>query len=513
MLMILDGWGLSRPAEGNACRLSEMPVLARLLREFPAATLAASGEAVGLMPGQMGDSNVGHLNIGAGRIVYQDLTRIGRTIADGTFYQNKALREAMERTAAFDTNLHLFGLLSDGGVHSHIDHLYALLSMAAGKGVKKVFIHAFLDGRDVPPKSAGKYIGDLEERLASAGLGTIASVMGRYYAMDRDQRWERVEQAYNTLVTGKGLRAESAAAALAEAYARGETDEFVRPTVICPAGDRPQGLVRDNETVIFLNFRTDRAREITRAFLMEDFSGFPRSQGYFPVHYVTFTKYADDIPAEVAFPPLDLSNTLGEVLSRAGLRQLRIAETEKYAHVTFFFNGGREEPFPGEKRILIPSPAVATYDLLPEMSAFEVKDAVVTASKKREYDFCVLNFANLDMVGHTGNLTAAIRAVRVVDDCVGQVVSAVTASGGRVLLIADHGNVECMIDEATGKPYTAHTANRVPAILIDPEQPAELRDGILADVAPTILALLGVSKPPEMTGETLLRDSKKGGEK
>ncbi|MGI5838100.1 MAG: 2,3-bisphosphoglycerate-independent phosphoglycerate mutase [bacterium] len=505
LLMILDGWGLGCPAAGNACRQDAMPVLTRLLREYPAAALAAAGEAVGLLPGQMGDSNVGHLNIGAGRIVYQDLTRISRAVADGTFYRNKVLREAMERTKAFGTSLHLFGLLSDGGVHSHIDHLFALLDMAADYGIEKVFVHAFLDGRDVPPKSAGQYLDLLEKRLA-AGPGIIATVMGRYYAMDRDQRWERVEQAYNAITGGAALRADSAAAALAEAYARGETDEFVRPTVISPAGDRPRGLVGDNDTIIFYNFRADRAREISRAFLTEDFTDFPRRPGFFPVHYVAFTEYAADIPAEIAFPPLDLRNTLGEVISRAGLRQLRIAETEKYAHVTFFFNGGKEEPFPGEKRVLIPSPAVATYDLQPEMSADKVKDAVLAATEKKEYDFCVLNFANLDMVGHTGDLAAAVQAVRIVDDCAGQVVQTVTADGGRVLIIADHGNVECMLDAATGKVHTAHTANRVPVILVDPERKAKLRDGILADVAPTVLDLLGLPRPQEMTGKTLLRE-------
>jgi len=504
LLMILDGWGISRQVEGNACALAKTPSLDRLRREYPTAALAASGAAVGLLPEQMGDSNVGHLNIGAGRIVYQELTRISQAVADGTFSRNKVLREAMTRTAAFDTSLHLFGLLSDGGVHSHIDHLFALLDLAAVTGVKKVFIHAFLDGRDVEPKSAEKYIEALEEKLAAAGQGAIATIMGRYYAMDRDRRWDRVEQAYNAIVCGEGARAETAAAALAAAYARGETDEFVRPTLIGPAGGQPPGRVGDNDTVIFFNFRTDRAREITRAFLAEEFTEFPRCRGYFPVHFVTFTKYADDIPSEVAFPPQDLNNTLGEVLSRAGLRQLRIAETEKYAHVTFFFNGGKEEPFPGEKRVLIPSPAVATYDLQPEMSAYEVKDAVIAATHNSEYDFAVLNFANLDMVGHTGKLAAAIRAVEAVDDCVGQVVTAVLARDGRILLIADHGNVECMVDLATGKPLTAHTDNRVPVVLIDRERPAALRDGILADVAPTVLALLGLPQPPEMTGTSLL---------
>ncbi len=506
VLMILDGMGLCPNRRGNAVAMAGTPNLDRLRGEYPATVLTAAGEAVGLVPGQMGDSNVGHLNLGAGRIVYQDLARLSQAVADGSFFRNEVLTGAINTAAVAGTALHLIGLLSDGGVHSHLTHLYALIALAAKAGIKQVCIHAFLDGRDVGPTSAGEYIDALTEKLAEIGTGTIASVMGRYYPMDRDQRWDRVAAAFRALVQGGGRRAASARQALAEAYARGETDEFVAPTVIVDAAGEPYGMIQPQDTVVFFNFRADRAREISHALADRVFTGFARPADFTPRQLITLTQYAADLPAAVAFPPQDLRNTLGEVVSRAGIAQLRIAETEKYAHVTFFFNGGVEAPFPGEERVLIPSPPVATYDLAPEMSAPQVCDRVCAELAAGKYGLYVVNFANLDMVGHTGNLPAAMRAVTVVDDCVGRVAAAVLAQGGAMLVVADHGNVEQMVDYGSGEPFTAHTGNQVQGMLIDPRRrQAVLRPGILADVAPTVLELLGLPQPAEMTGRSLLQ--------
>ncbi len=503
VLIILDGWGWAPPSPGNAITQARTPNFDNLRAAFPFTVLGAAGEAVGLPEGQMGNSEVGHLNIGAGRVVYQDITRITKAIRTGEFFRNPVLVAAMEK--ARSRSLHLLGLVSDGGVHSHLEHLYALLEMARRFSVERVFIHAFLDGRDVPPASAGGYLAALEEKCRELGTGEIATVMGRYYAMDRDKRWERVEKAFAALVAGEGEKASSARAALEASYARGVTDEFVVPTVITDDFGRPRGTIAPGDVVIFFNFRADRARELTRAFTDRDFAGFPRKNGFPGVHFVCMTQYDATIEAPVAFPPVSLSSTLGEVLAGLGLRQLRIAETEKYAHVTFFFNGGVEEPNPGEDRILIPSPKVATYDLKPEMSAYEVTDAVLRELAADKYDVVVLNYANPDMVGHTGVLEAAVKAVEAVDECLGRVVAAVRARGGVALVTADHGNAEQMLEE-DGTPHTAHTTNDVPFILVgEAYRGASLREGgVLADIAPTMLDILGVPRPEEMTGRSLL---------
>ncbi|MRR56313.1 MAG: 2,3-bisphosphoglycerate-independent phosphoglycerate mutase [Deltaproteobacteria bacterium] len=504
ILMILDGWGLSPRQENNAIALANPPVMNRLCRDYPFAELQASGMAVGLPEGQMGNSEVGHLNIGAGRIVYQDLTRITKAIDDGSFFRNSILLDCLEKTRTAGGRIHLAGLLSDGGVHSHNTHLYALLQLAKREGIKEVFVHCFLDGRDTPPKSALEYVAALEEEMKTIGAGRIATVMGRYYAMDRDNRWDRVEQAYNAMALGEGVSAENALAAIQENYDQGINDEFVIPTVICDQNG-PVGTIRDGDGCIFFNFRSDRAREITRAFTAADFTGFSASFRPAFSSYVCLTEYDETFGLPVAFAPEELKNILGEVLSNAGFRQLRIAETEKYAHVTFFFNGGNEAPFPGEERLLIPSPKdVATYDLKPEMSVYKVTAELVERLDGNRYDFIVLNFANPDMVGHTGFLDSVVKAITAVDECVGVVVDKVLSLGGSLLITADHGNAESMVDE-NGNPHTAHTCNPVPLVLVgDAGKGLTLRSGVLADIAPTVLEILGVPKPAEMTGSSLL---------
>ncbi|NMB25369.1 MAG: 2,3-bisphosphoglycerate-independent phosphoglycerate mutase [Firmicutes bacterium] len=502
-LLILDGFGCNENQEGNAIALAKTPFLDSLRANYPEAKLAASGEAVGLMDGQMGDSNVGHLNIGAGRIVYQDVARISKSVRDGSFHTNEWLVKAMTTCRDKGTALHLMGLLSPGGVHSHSSHLYALLEMATTMGLKKVYIHAFLDGRDVPPSSGLEYMKDLEGEIARIGVGQVATVSGRYYAMDRDQRWDRTAKAYDALVMGKGRIADSGVEAVEVAYGQEETDEFVIPTVVQGDDKRPVATIADDDSVIFFNFRADRARQITRALTDRDFTGFARPKWPL-VTFIGMTRYDETIAAPYAFPPQDLKNTLGAVVGNAGWRQLRIAETEKYAHVTFFFNGGDEHNFPGEDRKLIPSPKVATYDLEPEMSAPQVAAEAVGAIESGEYDLIVLNFANCDMVGHTGILSAGIKAVEAVDDAVRQVVTTMLDQKGYVVLTADHGNAEQMVDYTTGEPHTAHTLNPVPVMLITDRSDLGLKDGILADLAPTVLELLELEQPPEMTGQSLI---------
>ena len=499
-LVILDGWGINESCDYNAVCQARTPRIDALLRDYPSTRIGASGGDVGLPDGQMGNSEVGHLNIGAGRIVYQDLTRISKSIADGDFARNPVLTDTLERVKAAGGKLHLMGLLSDGGVHSHNTHLYALVELAKAAGVGEVCIHAFLDGRDTPPQSGAGYLEELEARLAGMHCGRVATVIGRFYAMDRDQRWDRVRSAYRAMTLGEGESAASSAEAIAAAYAAGETDEFVKPRVIDPVAT-----IDDGDAMFFFNFRADRAREITRAFTEAEFCGFPREKKPRLSAYACLSEYDETFGLPVAFPPQSYPHLLGEVVAAAGLHQLRIAETEKYAHVTFFFNGGSEVPFPGEDRALIPSPKdVATYDLKPEMSAAAVTDEAVACIEGGNYDFIVLNFANPDMVGHTGVLPAAIRAMETVDACLGRVVDAVLAAGGRLLITADHGNCEQMADGA-GHPHTAHTTNAVPLILVGPERRnLTLRPGILADLAPTLLELLGLPQPEEMTGRSLI---------
>ena len=502
-LVILDGWGIGCERDCyNAIAQSNTPHMKLLSELYPTTTLTCSGEAVGLPEGQMGNSEVGHLNIGAGRVVFQELTRITKAIREGDFFTNPALVHVVEQAKRHDSALHLMGLVSDGGVHSHMDHIYALLKLAKIHGLTKVYIHAFLDGRDVPPSSALDYIQTLESNIAEIGVGSIATIAGRYYAMDRDKRWERVEKAYNAMVCRKGEIAPSAVDAIVQSYNLGITDEFLVPTVIWGCGDCG---IKDNDGVIFFNFRPDRARELTHVLVDEDFSGFERCPGYFPLHFVTMTQYEENLPVAVAYTPQVLNNTLGEIFEGAGLSQLRIAETEKYAHVTFFFNGGEEKLYQGEERILVASPKVATYDLQPAMSAFEVTDKLVAAIKTGRFDLIILNYANSDMVGHTGKLEAAISAVETVDACVGRVVDAMRDRGGITLITADHGNAEKMLDHVTCVPFTAHTTNDVPFILVsEKHRGCTLEKGILADIAPTILALAGIEIPAEITGRNLL---------
>ena len=498
LLMILDGWGIAPADKTNAAAMAKTPNLDSYFSNYPHTTLEASGKAVGLPAGQIGNSEVGHLNIGAGRIIYQSLTRIDKAIEDGDLYKNEVLGRVMDETKQADKALHLLGLLSDGGVHSHIEHLLALICMAKVKGLNKVYVHAFLDGHDVGPKTALEYIHELEDGMAQIGVGKIATVSGRYYAMDRDKRWERVERAYKALVLGEGGKAASAAAGVEASYAAGVTDEFVEPFTV----DGVDGKITAGDSVIFFNFRPDRAREITRALYDEDFPYFARPEGARPVNYVCMTQYDATITAPVAFPPEEIKDTLGEVLAQHGLHQLRIAETEKYAHVTFFFNGGVEAPNANEERILIPSPKVATYDLQPEMSAEEVTQALLAELDKDKFDAIILNFANPDMVGHTGVLSAAITAMEKVDDCAGRIVRKVLSLGGSVCITADHGNLEKMA-ESDGSPNTAHTTNPVPFILVSKEQ-HKLHNGILADIAPTLLQLLNIEQPAAMTGKSLI---------
>ena len=495
--MILDGFGIA-PPEGNAIAAAKKPNLDKIFAENPHTQIGASGLDVGLPDGQMGNSEVGHTNIGAGRIVYQELTRITKSAQEGDMDKNPALLKAMENAKENGKALHLMGLLSDGGVHSHNTHLYALLEMAKRQGLEKVFVHCFMDGRDVPPSSGKDYVKELMEKLQEIGVGKIATVMGRYYAMDRDNRWERVEKAYAAMVYGEGLEADCPLCAMQNSYDNDVTDEFVVPTVV--KGAEP---IEAGDSVIFYNFRPDRAREITRTLVDPDFTGFERKKGFFSLTYVCMTQYDATMPnVEVAYKPESLENTFGEYISKQGMSQLRIAETEKYAHVTFFFNGGVEKQYPGEDRILVKSPAVATYDLQPEMSAYEVTDKMVEAVKSGKYDALILNYANCDMVGHTGVFEAAVKAVEAVDTCVGRVVEAVKEMGGCVLLTADHGNADKMVD-TDGEPFTAHTTNPVPFCVIN--HPCQLREGgRLADIAPTMLKVLGLPQPAEMTGESII---------
>lgn len=499
MLMILDGWGIAPAGKYNAAAAAATPNLDRCFRDYPSSVLQASAGKVGLPDGQMGNSEVGHLNIGAGRIVYQELTRITKAVQDGDFFRNPVLCDVMDKTKKAGKALHLMGLLSDGGVHSHIEHLLALVKMAAENKLPEIYIHAFLDGRDVGQKTAITYLQRLQQGLDKIGSGKIATVSGRYYAMDRDKRWERIEKAYDTLVYGRGLSFDDAVSGVEHSYAQDVTDEFVEPFVIKGV----DGRIKAGDGIVFFNFRPDRARQITRALSETEFDGFKRCEAALPVNFVCMTQYDAAIAAPVAFPPQSYEDTLGEVLAKNGLKQLRIAETEKYAHVTFFFNGGVEEPEKGEERILIPSPKVATYDLQPEMSAVEVTDALLAELDKDKFDVVILNFANPDMIGHTGVMQAAVKAMETVDACVGRIIDKVLSLDGSICITADHGNLEKMADEATGQPHTAHTTNPVPFILVSKEK-YRLHDGILADIAPTMLELLHIAKPAAMTGNSLL---------
>lgn len=504
VLMILDGYGLNDNRTGNAVAQAQTPVMDRLMAEYPFVKGNASGLAVGLPDGQMGNSEVGHLNMGAGRIVYQDLTKITKAIQDGDFFENKALLAACENVKANDSSLHMFGLVSDGGVHSHNEHIYGLLELAKRQGIEKVYVHCFLDGRDTPPASGKEYVEQLEEKMKEIGVGQVASVMGRYYAMDRDNRWERVEKAYNALVKGIGETAQSGPAGIQASYDAETTDEFVLPTVVMKDG-APVATIKDNDSIIFYNFRPDRAREITRVFCDDNFEGFNRGPRV-KTTYVCFTEYDVTIEnKQVAFVKEEITNTFGEFLAEKGLKQARLAETEKYAHVTFFFNGGVEEPNEGEDRILVKSPKVATYDLQPEMSAYEVCEKLVESIKSGKYDVIIINFANPDMVGHTGVEAAAIKAIEAVDECVGKAVDAVKDVDGQMFICADHGNAEQLIDDETGEPFTAHTTNPVPFILVNADPAYKLREGgCLADIAPTLIELMGLEQPAEMTGKSLL---------
>ena len=502
MLMILDGFGLNENEKGNAIKLANTPNIDKLMKTWPTTQIHTSGLFVGLPEGQMGNSEVGHTNIGAGRIVYQDLTRITKSIEDGDFFSIKEFVQAIENCQKYHSKLHIMGLLSDGGVHSHIRHLYALLELAKRKDFEDVYVHCFLDGRDTPPASGESYLLKLEDKMKEKGVGKIASISGRFYSMDRDKRWERVQKSYEALVYGKGEKATSAISAIESSYQKEVFDEFVEPTVICN-NEEPIATIENHDSVIFFNFRPDRAREITRSLV--DFDGFETKP--LDLDYVCFTQYDETIPnVEIAFKPESLKNTFGEYVSKQGLTQLRIAETEKYAHVTFFFNGGEEKQYKGEDRILIPSPKVQTYDLKPEMSAYEVTKKVVEAVQSDKYDTIILNYANPDMVGHTGNLEATIKAIEVIDECVQKVVDAVEEKNGMIIMTADHGNAEQMIDYKTGEPHTAHTTNPVPLVLIGAEG-IKLKEGKLADLAPTMLELMELKKPEEMTGESLI-DSK-----
>jgi len=507
LLVVLDGWGLRAEREANAIALAGTPNMDALTKEYPWVGLRTSGLSVGLPDGQMGNSEVGHTNLGAGRIVYQDLVRINRSVEDGSFFHNEVLVSACRAAKSSGGALHLMGLVSDGGVHSHLEHLSACIELARREGVAKVYVHAFLDGRDTAPKAGLGFIQTLDKRLRDTGYGQIATVIGRYFAMDRDQRWDRVSQAYAAMVKGEGFRNSSAPEAVGSAYAHGETDEFVQPVAIVTGTGEPVGRIKDGDGVIFFNFRSDRAREITRAFTQADFKAFDRGPALRLSAYVCMTQYDETFGLPTAFGPEQPTEIFPEVVSKAGLKQLRCAETEKYAHVTFFFNGGREVTFAGEDRILVPSPRdVKTYDEKPEMSAREVTDKLVAALGSGQYSFALVNFANPDMVGHTGRLDAAIQAVKVVDECIGRVYKAARQAGFAMLITADHGNCEMMVDPVTGEPHTAHTLGPVPFILADPEyRGAQLRkDGVLADVAPTALQISGLGKPQAMKGLGLI---------
>ena len=497
-LIIMDGFGYNPDSYGNAIADAKKPNLDKLFAQCPHTLIGASGLDVGLPDGQMGNSEVGHTNIGAGRVVYQMLVKISKSIKEGTIRKNPAIVGAVENCVKNGSALHLMGLLSDGGVHSHIEHLFGLMEMAKDMGVEKIYVHAFLDGRDVPPTSGAEYMEKLVEETKRIGAGKVATVMGRFYAMDRDNAWDRVEKAYAAMVYGEGVEGCCPVGAIKKSYEEGVTDEFMVPTVL----DK-EGTIKAGDSVIFFNFRPDRARQITRAFVDPDFTGFPRKNGFFPLHFVCMTQYDATMPnVHVAFPPEALTMTMGEYISKHGLTQLRIAETQKYAHVTFFYNGGEEKTFPGEDRILIKSPDVETFDLKPEMSAYEVTDAVVKAIEEDKYNMIILNYANCDMVGHTGIEEAAVKAVEAVDDCVGRTVDAILKAGGAALITADHGNAEKM-KEPDGAPFTAHTTNPVPLIVAG--YPCKLRDGgRLADLSPTMLDIMGLPKPPEMDGESLI---------
>ena len=497
-LIIMDGFGYNPDSYGNAIADAKKPNLDKLFAECPHTLIGASGLDVGLPDGQMGNSEVGHTNIGAGRVVYQMLVKISKSIKEGTIRKNPAIVGAVENCVKNGSALHLMGLLSDGGVHSHIEHLFGLMEMAKDMGVEKIYVHAFLDGRDVPPTSGAEYMEKLVEETQRIGAGKVATVMGRFYAMDRDNAWDRVEKAYAAMVYGEGVEGCCPVGAIKKSYEEGVTDEFMVPTVL----DK-EGTIKAGDSVIFFNFRPDRARQITRAFVDPDFTGFPRKNGFFPLHFVCMTQYDATMPnVHVAFPPEALTMTMGEYISKNGLTQLRIAETQKYAHVTFFYNGGEEKTFPGEDRILIKSPDVETFDLKPEMSAYEVTDAVVKAIEENKYNMIILNYANCDMVGHTGIEEAAAKAVEAVDACVGRTVDAILKAGGAALITADHGNAEKM-KEPDGAPFTAHTTNPVPLIVAG--YPCKLRDGgRLADLSPTMLDIMGLPKPPEMDGESLI---------
>jgi len=502
VLIIMDGWGWREDVDANAVRQARTPNVSSLWDRYPHTLIQASGPWVGLPEGQMGNSEVGHLNIGAGRVVYQDIVRIDRAIADGSFGSMAALTDAMDRVRDRGA-LHLMGLLSDGGVHSHQQHLYALIDMARRRGVRELWVHAILDGRDTAPNGGVDYLAALEARMASIGLGAVSTVVGRYYAMDRDKRWERTRRAYHLFTRGEGVRAASAQEAIRRSYQAGVTDEFVEPVVVADGAGAPRGLVRDGDSVVFYNFRADRARQITHAFIDDSFPAFERA-AHPRVHFVCMNRYDNTIDGPVVFAPESRTNLLVDTAAARGKTTLRLAETEKYAHVTYFFNGGEEREFPGETRRLIPSPKVATYDLQPEMSAYQVRDALVEAIRSERHDYIVCNFANPDMVGHTGVLAAAIRACEVVDECVGSAVAALDLDRQAAIIIADHGNAELMVDPVTGGPHTAHTTNPVPCILVDPDYRGPLIDnGSLRDIAPTILNYLGIELPAEMTGRDL----------
>ena len=502
MLMILDGFGINENEQGNAVKLAKKPNLDKLMKICPTTIIHTSGIDVGLPDGQMGNSEVGHTNIGAGRIVYQELTKITKSIEDGDFFSNPVLNGAIENCRKYNSKLHVMGLVSDGGVHSHQRHLYALLELAKRKDFENVYVHCFMDGRDTPPTSGEGYIAKLEEKIKEKGVGKIASVSGRFYAMDRDKRWARVQKAYDALVNGKGIKASSAVQAVESSYQKEVFDEFIEPTVICN-NDEPVATIGEHDSVIFFNFRPDRAREITRTLVDKEFNEFETNKNL-NLYYVCMTPYDETIPnVEIAFKKETLTNTFGEYISKKGLTQLRIAETEKYAHVTFFFNGGEEKQYPGESRILVPSPKVETYDMKPEMSAIEVTDKVVEAINSKKFNVIILNYANPDMVGHTGNLDATIKAIETIDGCIGRVLEAINTQDGMLIITADHGNSEQMIDYKTGEPHTAHTTNPVPLILVGKDD-IKLKEGRLADLAPTMLDLMGLEKPKEMTGSSII---------
>jgi len=504
MLMILDGFGDNANQDGNAIKQANTPNLDRLMKKYPNTDIYTSGKYVGLPDGQMGNSEVGHTNIGAGRIVYQDLTKITKSIEDGDFFSNPEFIAAIDNCKKHNSKLHILGLVSDGGVHSHNRHLYGLLEMAKRRDFENVYIHCFLDGRDTPPASAETYISELQEKMREKGVGKIATLAGRFYAMDRDKRWQRIQKAYDAMVFGKGEKAGDPIKAIEDSYQKEVFDEFVVPTVICNPNGEPVAKIEENDSVIFFNFRPDRARQITRAIVDPNFNEFETKK--MNTYFVCFTSYDETMPnVHIAFKKEPVKNTLGEIVSKHGLKQLRIAETEKYAHVTFFFNGGEEKQYPGEERILVPSPKVETYDMKPEMSAYEVTDKVCDALENDRFDVIILNFANTDMVGHTGSMQAAIKAVEAVDTCIGRIVKIIEEKQGTLLITADHGNAEQMIDQKTGEPHTAHTTNPVPAILVTPNKNFKLKEnGKLADLAPTILDIMGIEKPEEMTGESLL---------